>query len=164
MPDPRVDSIFSDHFPVIRAKCARMLGWTEDAADVAQETFVRLCESDILDREPAVRVAWIYRTSTRLAVDLLRRRRLGVELPAEDGGADAAADLTGADDALAARQRLAAIAGAASREELEVAVLCRVDGMTQPEAAAVCGVSERTVRRLLERLDRKLAEIEGRPT
>jgi RNA polymerase sigma-70 factor (ECF subfamily) len=160
VPDPRVDSIFRDHFPVIRAKCARMLGWTEDAADVAQETFVRLCESDILDREPAVRIAWIYRTSTRLAVDLIRRRRLGIERPSVDD--DAAADHAGADEALAARQRLAAIAGAASQQELEVALLCRVDGMTQPEAAAVCGVSERTVRRLLERLDRKLAELEGR--
>lgn len=157
MPDPRVDSLFCENFPVIRAKCARMLGRSEDAADVAQETFVRLCESGVLDREPAVRLAWIYRTSTRLAVDLLRRRRLGIETFAEE--ADAAADHAGADDALAARQELATIAGAASRQELEVAVLCRVDGLTQPEAAEVCGISERTVRRLLGRLDERLETL-----
>jgi RNA polymerase sigma-70 factor (ECF subfamily) len=154
VPDPRVDSLFCETFPIIRAKCARMLGRTEDAADVAQETFVRLCESDILDREPAVRLAWIYRTSTRLAVDLLRRRRLGIETSAEE--VDAAADHSGADEVLGARQHLAELAASASRQELEVAVLCRVDGLTQPEAAALCGISERTVRRLLGRLDERL--------
>lgn len=160
MPDPRVDRLFCESFPVIRAKCARMLGRGEDAADVAQETFVRLCESGILDREPAVRLAWIYRTSTRLAVDLLRRRRLGIEALAEQ--ADAPANHPAADDVLSARQQLAAVAGSVSSRELEVAILCRVDGLTQPEAAEVCGISERTVRRLLGRLDERLVSLDRR--
>jgi RNA polymerase sigma-70 factor (ECF subfamily) len=160
VPDPRVDSLFCESFPVIRAKCARMLGRGDDAADVAQETFMRLCQSDVLDREPAVRLAWIYRTSTRLAVDLLRRRRLGVETFAEE--VDAVADHSGADEVLGARQLLAELAGSAPRQELEVAVLCRVDGLTQPEAAEVCGISERTVRRLLGRLDERLGALDRR--
>jgi RNA polymerase sigma-70 factor, ECF subfamily len=155
VPDRRVEKLFRENFPVIRARCARILGATDDAADVAQETFVRFCESGIHERDPAVRVAWIYRTSTHLAVDRLRRRRLGVETRADD--VDRASDATGAEGVLSARQQLAAVARQVSRQELEVAVLCRVDGLTQLEAAEVCGLSERTVRRLLDRLDARLA-------
>jgi DNA-directed RNA polymerase specialized sigma24 family protein len=43
-----------------------------------------------------------------------------------------------------------------------VAVLCRVDGLTQPEAAQVGGISERTVRRLLGRFDARVAALQGR--
>lgn len=161
MADPQLERFFRQNFPIIRAKCARMLGEREEAADVAQETFVRLCESGVVHEEPAVRARWIYRTSTRLAIDLLRRRRLGVETRA-GAGDDPVAHGRPADEVLAARQGLAAIAADSPRAELEVALLCRVDGLTQPEAAEVCEISERTVRRLLDRFDRRLASREGR--
>jgi RNA polymerase sigma-70 factor (ECF subfamily) len=160
--DPRVERLFRENFAVIRARCARMLGEREEAADVAQETFARLCESGFVHEEAAVRVRWIYRTSTRLAIDALRRRRLGVETRGAGVDLDAESHARPADEVLAARQRLGAIAASAPRDELEVALLCRIDGLTQPEAAEVCEVSERTVRRLLERFDRRLARHEGR--
>jgi RNA polymerase sigma factor (sigma-70 family) len=137
-----------------------MLGEREEAADVAQETFARLCESGAVHEDPAVRVRWIYRTSTRLAIDVLRRRRLGVETRAPALDAEGAGP--SADAVIAARQQLAAIASAAPSAELEVAMLCRVDGLTQPEAAEICDVSERTVRRLLGRFDRRVARLDGR--
>jgi RNA polymerase sigma-70 factor (ECF subfamily) len=158
--DPRLDRLFRENFAVIQARCARMLGEREEAADVAQETFARLCESGAVHEEPAVRVRWIYRTSTRLAIDLLRRRRHGVETRAVE--ADVEGSGRPADAMIAARQQLAAIAAAAPRNELEVAMLCRVDGLTQPEAAEVCDVSERTVRRLLDRFDRRVLRLGGR--
>ncbi len=160
MSDPLLERLFRENFAVIQARCTRMLGEREEAADVAQETFVRLCESGAVHEEPAVRVRWIWRTSTRLAIDLLRRRRLGVETRAP--GADVEGPGRPADDVVAARQQRAAIAGAAPGKELEVAMLCRVDGLTQPEAAEVCDVSERTVRRLLERFDRRVVRLGGR--
>jgi DNA-directed RNA polymerase specialized sigma24 family protein len=64
---------------------------------------------------------------------------------------------------LAARQALSAIVSAATPGELEVAILCRIDGLTQIEAAEVCEISERTVRRLLASLDRRLARLHGGP-
>ncbi len=137
-----------------------MLGEREEAADVAQETFARLCESGAVHEAPAARVRWIYRTSTRLAIDLLRRRRVGVETRGVE--ADAEGSGRPADAMISARQQLAAIASAAPRNELEVAMLCRVDGLTQPEAAEVCDVSERTVRRLLDRFDRRVVRLGGR--
>lgn len=162
MADPQLEALYRQNFPVIRAKCARMLGETEAAADVAQETFVRLCETGVVHAEPAVRAAWIYRTSTRLAIDLLRRRRQGVELPAPEVAYEPASPHASAHDRVTARQRLAAVAARTPARELEIALLCRVDGLTQLEAAEVCDLSERTVRRLLERFDQRLARDDGR--
>ncbi len=167
MADRQLERFFRENFPVIRAKCARMLGEGEEGADVAQETFVRLCETGAVHLAPEARLGWIYATSTRLAIDVLRRRKLGVETRAADPGllaGDAAARERSADEVLAARQLLAAIAAAVPRDELQVAILCRVDGLTQPEAATVCDVSERTVRRLLERFDGRLDQLEGSST
>jgi RNA polymerase sigma factor (sigma-70 family) len=160
--DPQLDRFFRENFAVVRAKCARMLGESEEAADVAQETFARLCESGAVHEAPAARTRWIYRTSTHLAIDALRRRALRIETRPVDS-ADGEAPDASADEVLAARQELASIAAEAPRDELEVAVLCRVDGLTQPEAAEVCEISERTVRRLLGRFDERLARRNGRP-
>ncbi|MBI5067158.1 MAG: RNA polymerase sigma factor [Deltaproteobacteria bacterium] len=162
MVDPELERFFRENFAVIRAKCARILGASEEAADVAQEAFVKLWESGATLSGPAARAAWIYRTCTRLAIDRLRRRRLGIETSAgeEDGGAvHAAAGLAPADELVSARQQLAALAAQATRPELEVAILCRVDGLTQSEAADVAGLSERTVRRLLDRFDARAAAL-----
>lgn len=55
------------------------------------------------------------------------------------------------------RQVLEQLISLAGDDELQVAVLSRVDGLTQPEAAEVLGISERTVRRLLTRFDERVA-------
>jgi len=137
----------------VRAKCRRLLGDTSAAEDAAQETFLRLLGAGLpVTAEPRVVLAWLYRTGTRISIDMLReRRRRSLDPVAEDlpCGADLAA-------ALAARSALARIADATPDDELAAAVLCRVDALTQPEAAAVMNVSERTVRRLLDRFDERL--------
>jgi RNA polymerase sigma-70 factor (ECF subfamily) len=142
--------------PPIRAKCRRLLGHSAAAEDVAQEVFLRFWqwgEEQGIPTDVRVVMAWLYRTSTRLAIDALRaRRRTGdTEVPAE--ALPCAIDL---DSHLVARRAVAWLASSVPEEELAAAVLCRVDGVTQPEAATVLGVSERTVRRLLERFDERI--------
>jgi RNA polymerase sigma-70 factor (ECF subfamily) len=142
-----IDQFFEEHFPIIRAKCARMLGDGEEAADIAQETFLRLCASPVAHEPPAARARWIYQTSTRMAIDRLRHVQRGVEVKVE---ADAPGQMPAADAVLEARQVLAALARRLSPEELEVAILSRCDDLSHDEVAAVVGRSARTVRRLLD--------------
>jgi RNA polymerase sigma-70 factor (ECF subfamily) len=66
--------------------CFRTLGQAEDAADVAQETFVRLYShlGQLDEREPIA--PWLFRVARNRCIDLIRRRRtvpLGV--PDESG-------------------------------------------------------------------------------
>src|SRR6266849_9944306 len=55
--------------------CLRMLGQADDAADVAQETFVQLYSHlDRLDeREPIA--PWLFRVARNRCIDVIRRRR-----------------------------------------------------------------------------------------
>jgi RNA polymerase sigma-70 factor (ECF subfamily) len=153
-----LDRFFREHFPVIRAKCARMLGDTEEAADIAQETFLRLYSSEVAHQQPAARLTWIYQTSTRLAIDRLRRQRLGVEVPAHEE-VDTPGRGPAADEVIAARQWLGRVAEALPPDELEVAILSRFDRMTHDEIAAVTEMSSRSVRRILGRLDERLDRL-----
>lgn len=143
----------------IRAKCRRLLGRTAAADDVAQEAFARLWQSGPrLDGKTETRtiMAWLYLTSTRLAMDVLRERRHSVF---EVGDVEPLSCRSAPDDVVAARSAVVALCTKAPPDEIEAALLARVDGLSQPEVARVLGVSERTVRRLLERFDEHAADL-----
>jgi RNA polymerase sigma-70 factor, ECF subfamily len=159
-----IEHTYRQYFQIVRAKCARMLRDPAEAQDVAQETFARLWihRADIADTQAVT--AWLYRTSTRLAVDSYRRTRGQEPLdPQHEEGRP-----PGGADRLDAVRLLERIAGRAPPRELEVAILSRIDELTQDEIAEVTGMSSRTVRRLLRKFDGRLArwsgqEMEQRP-
>jgi len=163
VPDSAIASLYRRYFPIVRARCARILGGGGDADDVAQDAFIRLWRSGPRDKEERVVTAWIYRTAGRAAIDRLRDRARRLRLH-EGGGGDGTVH-GHSEDIAAARAALLRIARDADPDELEVAVMSRLDRMTQSEIAEVIGASERTVRRLLERFDLRLAAVasEERP-
>lgn len=129
---------------MILAKCSRMLDDPDEAHDVAQETFTRLWARRRTVRDAKAVTAWLYRTSTRLAIDRLRlRARLEPDNGAEPAGP---VDL---EDQAAARMAIQTLCRRAPAKEMEVVLLSAVDGLTHVEISAVTGRSERTVRRLL---------------
>src|SRR5579871_5312038 len=74
--------------------CLRMLGQSEDAADVAQETFVQLYSHlGRLDEREAI-APWLFRVARNRCIDVIRRRRT-VPLTVDD---DSAPDFDPADD------------------------------------------------------------------
>jgi RNA polymerase sigma-70 factor (ECF subfamily) len=157
--------VYRRFLPAVRIKCRRILAQTEDAEDVAHESFVRLLQSGptwTSEADTPVLMAWLYRTCTRLAIDTLRSRRRTAPLDVSDVSHDDAASCCWPggielDGAIAARRLVGALCGSVAEEELESAILCRVDGLSQVDAGAVLGVSERTVRRLLDRFDEHVA-------
>src|SRR5437016_961510 len=77
--------------------CLRMLGQADDAADVAQETFVQLYShlARLDEREPLA--PWLFRVARNRCIDIIRRRRT-VPLAAPDEASDGASALEPADD------------------------------------------------------------------
>jgi RNA polymerase sigma-70 factor (ECF subfamily) len=149
-----MDELYRRYFPLVREKCRRMLADPSDAQDVAQETMMRLWKSDVKRLPPAQLICWLYRTSTHLAIDALRRdsRRSFEAVP------DVASPER-LDERLHHRRLLASVARRLPSQELEVALLHRVDGLGQQELAEVLGISERTVRRLLAKVDARLERL-----
>ncbi|MCB9650240.1 MAG: sigma-70 family RNA polymerase sigma factor [Deltaproteobacteria bacterium] len=146
-----VEEAYRRLWPIIRAKCARMLADPAEAEDVAQATFERLWRARLMEEDVKTVSAWIYRTSTRLAIDQLRRRKVRERGPA-------APEAPSLHDQAIARATLADIALRVPKRELRTVVLHRVDGLTQPEVAEVLGISERSVRRHLVRFDARRFE------
>jgi len=154
MTSPDFPAAYTRFWGPIRAKCQRLLGATAAADDIAQEAFLRLWQSGpALDgsSEPRQVLAWLYLTSTRLCIDALRRDRALVPLASTAPLSCAVSP----HEVVAARAEIAALSHRARPEQLEAALLARVDGLSQPEVALVLGVSERTVRRLLEAFDQQ---------
>ncbi len=158
---PGIDEMYRRFFPTIREKCARMLKDRSEAQDVAQDTFERLCRAGPRGRDLEQVTAWIYRTSTRLAIDRMRWGETRAPHDGDGRAADASEiDLAGpgVEEAVVSRHELVSLAQAVPRQELELAILARVDGLTQREIAEVTGVSDRHVRRLLTRFDARLEQ------
>jgi RNA polymerase sigma-70 factor (ECF subfamily) len=113
------------------------------ALDVSQEVFVRCLRHHTRLRPGRELLGWLYRVATNLCLNQLRDQRVLAAMPTELA---AGAAPTGDDTA---RLTLAAILRDLDRRSQELAIYVFVDGMTHQEAAAVAGVSERTVRNRL---------------
>ena len=148
------------HLDGIHAFNYRMTGNAEDAADLAQETFLRVWQRAATwrpDRPAGGSVkftTWLYRIARNLAIDTHRRQRESGEVNdnvADGGGTPEDAQTTARlrhalDDALVRlpeRQRTAL-------------VLCHRDGMSNRNAAAVLEVSVDALESLLARARRTL--------
>jgi RNA polymerase sigma-70 factor (ECF subfamily) len=157
MPALDVEHTYLRYFPIIREKCSRMLRDRAEAQDIAQETFARLWSARDQLHDPDAVASWIYMTSTRLAVDRYRSARR------QDQGELATDDVAGSDldagDRVDAVRMLARIAKHVPADELEIAILSRIDGLGHEEIARVLGCSDRTVRRRLQSLESRLSRL-----
>lgn len=147
-------------FPLVLAKCRRMLRGHSDASDLAQEVFVRLWTHRELVQDPDALTAWLYRTSTRLVIDRFRKRALSEESLFHLQSMGRAEVDDHSVERFASRRKLRVIASDFPAKELEAAILNRLDRLTHPEIAEVMGVGERTVRRLLTRFDERVSLLE----
>lgn len=130
------------HLPRVLGFARRMLGDAAEAEDVAQEAMLRLWRIAPDWRAGEARVStWLYRVTANLCTDRLRRRRgvTGAELPEPaDDRPGALATLIAADRAAALETALAAL----PERQRQAVVLRHLEGLSNPEIAAIldCGV------------------------
>ncbi len=142
------------------ALAARLLGGDRaEAEDIAQETLLRLWRAAPGWRPGEAQVrTWLYRVAANLCTDRLRRRgRARVGLDAVPDPVDPAPS---APDRLQAQARLAALDTALSalpeRQRLAV-VLRHIEGLTNPEIAAIMDIGVEAVESLTARGKRALS-------
>lgn len=149
--------------PRVLAYAARLLGGDRtEAEDVAQETMLRLWRVAPEWRQGETKVTtWAYRVATNLCIDRQRARGRRRQMALDD--APEVADVAiGAEDRLQDAGRMAALeaalAGLPDRQRQAV-VLRHLEGMTNPEIAAIMEIGVEAVESLTARGKRSLAAI-----
>ncbi len=137
----------------------RLLADPAEAEDIVQEAMLRLWQI-APDWQPgaAQPATWVYRVAMNLATDRLRRRR-SVALDAVAEPADEApAPLQAMLDADRERALEAALAQLPDRQRTAV-VLRHLEGLSNPEIAALMEIGVEAVESLTARGKRRLAEL-----
>lgn len=146
--------------PRVLALARRLLQDTAEAEDVTQEALLRLWQiAPRWQAGVAQPATWLHRVAVNLATDRLRRRHRGVALETIDepeGDAPPVVETMIQADRMAALD--AALAGLPDRQRAAV-VLRHIEGLTNPEIAAMLDVGVEAVESLTARGKRRLAQL-----
>lgn len=149
--------------PRVMGYAARMLGGDRaEAEDVAQETMLRLWRMAPEWRQGETKVTtWAYRVATNLCIDRQRTRARRGQV-ALDAVPDPADDGPSAEGRLQEAGRLAALEAALAElpdRQRQAVVLRHIEGLTNPEIAAVMEIGIEAVESLTARGKRALAAL-----
>lgn len=135
----------------------RMLGRKAEAEDAVQEGSLRAFDALAAGRydERLAMESWLVAIVTRVAIDMLRRRKVR----AEDDAIDPASVRwdTATDEQVAAAMEIERWLGSLPHDQRAAVVLKYFEGMTSREAAVVLGVSEGAIEQRLIRARSKLS-------
>jgi RNA polymerase sigma factor (sigma-70 family) len=145
--------------PRVLGFAARMLSDRSEAEDVAQEAMLRLWRMAPDWQQGEARVAtWLYRVASNLCLDRLRRSRphgLGDVAEPEDTTPGVVARMIEADRVLALDAALAALPD----RQRQAIVLRHIEGLSNPEIAAVMDIGVEAVESLVARGKKGLAAL-----
>lgn len=146
-----VADLYRRHAPALQRRCASIVGSSEEARDLVQETFARYisARSSFTDRASPFTV--LYRIATNASIDRIRRRKTATEeeLDPEVRAGDLGNEPRRVDNL----HDLALLTRGLSEEELTVAVLHHLDGYTQDAIAASLDISRKTVGKTLAKFE-----------
>ncbi|SDZ49362.1 RNA polymerase sigma-70 factor, ECF subfamily [Pseudomonas sp. NFIX28] len=148
LPTPSLLLSFQEHYDDLLKFLTRRMSDRQRAADVAQETYLKLLK---VDQALAVHNdrSFIFRVAGNLAIDTLRReQRLAANLSDGQDHAEAIDPAPAPEAALLATERLSLLDEALqqlSENARQALLLNRIDGLTQAQIAVRLGVSESMV-------------------
>lgn len=149
--------------PRVTAYAARLLsGDRAEAEDVAQETMLRLWRVAPEWRQGETKVTtWAYRVATNLCIDRQRSRGRKRQVALDDAP-EVADGAPGAEGRLQEAGRMAALEAALAElpdRQRQAVVLRHLEGMTNPEIAAIMEIGVEAVESLTARGKRALTAV-----
>lgn len=155
--DPWAARVLTERLaPRVLAHAQRLLGSRAEAEEVTQDAMLRLWRiaPDWRVDEAAPRT-WLYRVTANLCTDRLRRRR-SIPLDAVPEPADGAAGPTARLQDRARAEALQAALGRLPERQRQAVVLRHLEGLANPEIAAIMGIGVEAVESLTARGKRAL--------
>ena len=148
---------------MVHQRCRALLRHPEAAEDAAQEVFVRVLERLDQFRNESSPVTWLYRVTTNICLDRLRRERRNREVELTPVVSNALADgAVPADRLAASREEHRLVFKDVDQKTMQILVHLHFDEMTQAEIAETMGLSRKTIYNKLERLRRRRRKREAR--
>ena len=148
--------------PRVLGYAARILGDRAEAEDVAQEAMLRLWRIAPEWRQGEAKVTtWLYRIVTNLCTDRLRARKRRSATPLDDAP-EVADDSAGVEARLIAADRMTALENALAQlpdRQRQAVVLRHIEGLTNPDIAAVMDIGIEAVESLTARGKRSLTAL-----
>lgn len=146
-----IADLYRRHAPALQRRCASIVGNSEEARDLVQETFARYISARANWTDRASPFTVLYRIATNASIDRLRRRKTAGE--EELDPETRTGDLGGEPKRIENLHDLAQLTRGLSEEELTVAVLHHLDGYTQDAIASSLDLSRKTVGKILARFE-----------
>lgn len=159
-PRPTADTLIDSYAgerPHLRSLAFRILGTDADAEDALQETWIKVAHADT--RDIGNLAAWLTTVTTRVCLDLLRKRR---EVPRDPTDIARAADTSPEDDALLASELTGALAVVLERltpPQRVALVLHEVFGSPFEEVARILDTTPGSAKKLASRARGRLRAL-----
>jgi RNA polymerase sigma-70 factor (ECF subfamily) len=164
MTEDELSNAYETYGSAVYRRCRRILGSESEALDTTQDVFLRALGHRRWLRPGRDFLGWCYRVGTRLCLTRMAARARCGEMPALELASQAPTP----EQALLSRDLAAGLLVDCDKRTQEIAIYFLVDRMTQEEAAAMAGVSSRTVRkhlsRFLDHARRRLADWKTKET
>lgn len=157
------EELFRTHADAVYRLAYRLLGNTQDAEDVVQESFIAVFASLQSFRGEASLRSWLHRITVRTAGHYRRKaRRKGtapLSLVPEELRQGHSADPGRTADARAALRQLREVLGKVGQGRRAVFLLHEVEGYSLPEAAALLDISVTAAKKRVWRARRDLERL-----
>ncbi|MCB0422822.1 MAG: RNA polymerase sigma factor [Bdellovibrionales bacterium] len=130
------------------------------AEEVVQETFAKMWKQGVQFDSLRSAYSWVYKTCTNAAVDYLRKKGHQEGVLVEGTSEEEDREMSPV-DRVALGELMQLLIQVLNKQESSYFILQHVEGLQHGEIAEVLGVSRRTVLRLQQRVDKKLAKVRG---
>jgi RNA polymerase sigma-70 factor (ECF subfamily) len=151
--DKAFEDIYRCHSGMVYRLALRMVSRVEDAEEITQQVFLAVHRSFKSFEGKSSLKTWIYRIAVNCSLNLLRKRKVGFEVPwGEDfDPADTRSDLEEKINAEEGRSKIEALLDVLNEDQRVCILLRAQEGLSYEEIASVLRININTVRSRLNR-------------
>jgi RNA polymerase sigma-70 factor (ECF subfamily) len=153
-----IEQLYERYGPMVMRRCRHLLGDEDEALDVTQDVFLRLCQAGNPSKIKHSS-SFLYVTATNLCLNRIRDKKRHAET-SDDQMLYQVAAIDDPEAQIGARSVLNRIFRQHPKSSRTIAMLHYVDGLTLEETAREVGMSVSGVRKRLRALRETLARIE----
>jgi RNA polymerase sigma-70 factor (ECF subfamily) len=152
-----IEELYRRFGPALFRRAMSLLSDEPEAHEIVQETFLQFWRGRKKFRRESSPFTFLYRITTNLSIDKLRRRRTaGNQMSYEDHHEIQGGRLP--DARIVAASEIAMLTQGLDDEVVTIGVMSLVDGLTQEEIAEALGLSRRTIVKRLKNFRKVIDE------